>query len=129
MLELKEKAVRAAGTFLARRGYEVLGTEWKSEDGGVIDVVARDGDAIVFCDVVARRGLDKGMPGDGGEASRERREIDAARWLGERADDPDLVDVTIRFDSISMLVVGEDRALLRHHVNCLGSVLTAGPTG
>lgn len=42
MSELKQKAIKAAGAFLTRRGYEVLETEWRSEDGGAIDVVARD---------------------------------------------------------------------------------------
>lgn len=125
MSELKQKAIKAAGAFLTRRGYEVLETEWRSEDGGSIDVVARDEDAIVFCDVEARSGIEKGMPGEGGEGARERMEINAARWLSEHGDDPDNVDTTIRFDHISMLVVGEDRALLRHHINCLGSDLTA----
>lgn len=42
MFELKQKAIKAAATFLDRRGYEVIYTEWESEDGGYIDVVARD---------------------------------------------------------------------------------------
>lgn len=125
MSELKQKAIKAAGTFLTRRGYEVLETEWRSEDGGAIDVVARDEDAIVFCDVEARSGIEKGMPGEGGEGARERMEINAARWLSEHGDDPDNADIIIRFDHISMLVVDENRALLRHHINCLGSDLTA----
>ena len=62
MFELKQKATKAAVTFFDRRGYEVIDTELKSEDGGYIDVVARDEDAIVFCDVQARRGVEKGMP-------------------------------------------------------------------
>lgn len=128
MFELKQKAIKTASTFLTRRGYEVLETEWTSEDGGSVDVVALEKGTIVFCDVEARRGCDKGMPAEGGEASRQRMEVNAARWLGEHAGDPDLVDVTIRFDNISMLVVGEDRALLRHHINCLGNDLAASPT-
>ena len=28
--------------------------------------------------------------------------------------------VGVRFDKISMIVVGEDRALLRHHINAFG---------
>ena len=34
--------------------------EWESEDGGYIDVVARDEDVIVFCDVQARKGAEAG---------------------------------------------------------------------
>lgn len=62
MFELKQKAIKAAAIFLDRRGYEVIDAEWKSEDGGYIDVVARDEDAIVFCDVQARRGARREYP-------------------------------------------------------------------
>ena len=73
MFELKQKAIKAAATFLDRRGYEVIDTEWESEDGSYIDVVARDEDAIVFCDVQARKGAEKGMPEEGlGPASAWR---------------------------------------------------------
>lgn len=75
MYELKEKAIKAAARFLIQRGYEVVETGWKSEGGSAIDVVAREDDAVVFVDVYARLGADRGMPEDGGEASRERREI------------------------------------------------------
>ena len=82
MFELKQKAIKAAATFIDRRGYEVIDTEWKSEDGGYIDVVARDEDAIVFCDVQARRGVEKGIPEES-LGARERMETNAAKWLGE----------------------------------------------
>ena len=45
MFELKQKVIKVAATFLDRRGYEVIDTEWEPEDGGYIDVVARDEDA------------------------------------------------------------------------------------
>ena len=123
---LKEKAIKAAARFLIQRGYEVLETGWESEGGSAIDVVAQEDDAIVFVDVYARRGSDKGMPEGGGEASRERREVGAATWLAEH-DDEERVNLPIRFDSISMMVISDSRALLRHHINCLGEV-TAGET-
>lgn len=127
MSELKQKAIKAASTFLDRKGYEVIDTEWKSEDGGAIDLVARDGDDLVFCDVQVSEGLDKGMPGDYAEGSRERREIAAAKWLGANMGDDD-PNVCIRFDDIALMVIADNRALLRHHINCLGSGITAGPT-
>lgn len=82
----------------------------------------------MFVDVFARRGTDKGMPDDGGVTSRERREIAAATWLFEHADDEGFADLPIRFDSIAMMVIGENRALLRHHINRLGCEITASET-
>ena len=102
MSELKEKAIKAAEKFLEQRGYEVIESNWKSEGGNSLDLVAREDDTVVFVDVYARHGFDKGMPEEGNEGSRERREIVAAAWLSE------------------------NRALLKHHINCLGCGLTAG---
>ena len=120
MSEFNERAIEAAEKFLTHRGHEIVETGWRAADGIGIDIVSRDDDGtVVFTDVSARRGFDKGMPGEDADASRERREIAAAAWLAEHGDDPELLDVTVRFDDIAMMVVGENRALLRHHVNCL----------
>ena len=35
-----------------------------------------------------------------------------------------IYSLSVRFDIISMLVLSEDRALLRHHINCLGDDFT-----
>lgn len=126
MYELKEKAVKAAEKFLVQRGYEIVESNWMSENGSSIDLVAREDDAVVFVDVYARSGIDRGMPEEGGESSRERREIAAATWLSEHADNEDIADTPVRFDSIAMMILNEKRALLKHHINCLGCGITAG---
>ena len=84
MSELKERAIKAAARFLTHRGYEVIESQWKPEDGSPLGPVAREDGAVVFVDVYARHGIDRGMPDGGSEASRERREIAAAAWLSER---------------------------------------------
>ena len=101
---LQDRAVKAAARFLEVRGYETLATGWKSpETRGAIDLVARDpeSDDLVFVDVSARPTM----------------ELLAVSWLAEN----DFAEsVGVRFDKISMIVVGEDRALLRHHINAFG---------
>lgn len=117
MQELKNRAIQAANTFVTRRGYEVLDEEWGTpEEETRIDLVAKDEDTIVFINVKARANGDS-LPDE--NIDRKRLETTAARWLAEHPDAG--ADMTIRFDAISMLVIGEDRALLRHHINCLGS--------
>ena len=100
------------------RGYETLATGWKSpETRGTIDLVARDpeSDDLVFVDVSARPNSGAGF-GDG-RNDRETMELLAVSWLVEN----DFAEsVGVRFDKISMIVVGEDRALLRHHINAFG---------
>lgn len=67
MYELKDKAVKAAEKFLVQRDYEIVESNWKSESGSSIDLVAREDGTVVFVDVSARAGIDCGMPEEGGE--------------------------------------------------------------
>ena len=111
--ELHARAVAAAARFLERRGCEVLEECWSCA-AGCADIVAEDGGSIVFVGVSERSGADRSMPAEGaGEAERDVWERIAAAYLAEHGD----VDVPVRFDLISMLVVGTDRAFMRHHVN------------
>ena len=117
--DLLERAIKASATFLEGRGYEILDRNW-SNGGSTIDIVARDEDGvIVVVDVKARVGADKGFPVDT-EASRERLESAAAQWLAAH-DDEELIDVSVRFDAISMMVIDDSRAFLRHHINRFGT--------
>ncbi len=50
---------------LESEGMSVLARNWRCADGpvrGEIDIVARDGDVVVFCEVKARRGVAAGTP-------------------------------------------------------------------
>lgn len=62
MTNLQERAIKAAERFVERRSMKVLNAEWKSEDGGAIDLVALEDEAVAFIDANARSGADKGMP-------------------------------------------------------------------
>ena len=117
MSNLNDKATKAASRYLEHRGYTVLETAWKCP-AGTCDVIAEDGDAIVFVDVSARRDADKGFPSERCSAGvRERREMVALAWFAEHEE---AVDMAIPFDNIAMLVMGDSRAMIRHHLNALG---------
>ena len=81
---------------------------------------------MIFVGVYARQEADRDMPEEGNESSREREESTVAAWLSEYGDDEGYVDMPVRFDSIAMMLLSENRALLKHHINCLGCGLTAG---
>ena len=118
MRNLHERAVETATRFVERKGYEVLDRGWTSEGiAGRIDLVAMDEGAVVFIDVTA---ADRGEGGFcEGSLTREQFELLAATWLeGNAAVD----EAPVRFDGIDMIVVGTGRALLRHHINKLGSI-------
>lgn len=121
MKNLHARAIEAAEKYLAHKGYDVIESSWTSDNGGSVDVIARDEDAIVFVDAAANEGTEKGMPQENLPAARERMEANAAKWLAAHADDEELADVRVRFDTIGMMVIAENKALLRHHINCLGA--------
>lgn len=118
MKEMNKRARKAAGRYLELQGYGIVDKNWSDEAiAGKVDLVAEDGGTIVFVTVSVG-----GLEGDAGfreePLSREQAELLAATWLGAHPDAG--VDVPVRFDRISVLVVGQDRAMLRHTVNCLG---------
>ena len=50
-----------AARYLTAEGFVILERNWRCELGE-IDIVARDGDALVICEVKTRRGLNYGSP-------------------------------------------------------------------
>lgn len=87
MENLKQRAVQAAERFLHHRGYDVLDVGWKSPAGD-IDIVARDGDDLVFVEVAARDGAAAGFPPSRNQGElRARRERAALAYLAEKGAD------------------------------------------
>ncbi len=110
---LFEKAVKASARFLELRGYEVVEQDWSPEGSEKsVPLIAYDDDMLVFIDVKVRDNTDGFVPE--AETDRAAMEVLAAKYLAETDSEPDF---GIRFDIISMMVVGESRALLRHHIN------------
>ena len=83
---------------LCRRGYVVLARRYRTRLGE-IDIVARDGDTIVFVEVKARKGGAFGGAGAAITAWKQRRVARiAADFLARRG----CVDVPCRFDVVAI---------------------------
>lgn len=110
--ELGRQGEEAAARYLELRGYEILARNWSCQ-AGEADIVAIDDEALVFVDVESRRAsADKGLPDDTvDEKKRERFERIAAAYI----ETFDGVDFAVRFDVVSVLILRNDRVLLRHH--------------
>ena len=80
MQNLQEKSLRAIRTLLERKGYEIIDSEWGSEEGKVIGVVAKDDDILVFVDVKEKEFDNDGLDNPD-HLSRTELEIEAAKWL------------------------------------------------
>lgn len=114
--KLFTKAQKAATSFLARQGYTILERGWSCLEG-TADIICKDDLAIVFAEVKARSGIEKGFPSEeANQRSRNKLELIAMHYLKET----DLVDMPVRFDMISIVVLDENKAFLRHHLNAFG---------
>ncbi len=112
-IELGRRGEEAAARFLERRGFEVLERNWTCS-AGEADIIAQDEDTLVFVEVKTRSNTEKGLPEEAvDERKRERYERIAAAFLQTY----ETVDIAVRFDVVSILVIGSERAFLRHHVN------------
>ena len=110
---LNTKALSGIAKFLERRDIEVLEQGW-AHGTDKIDFVARDNDELVFIAAVIRENTGEGLGKE--TPDREAFERIAAAYLSDHMDSP---EGTVRFDIVTMLILGDSKALLRHHRNAL----------
>ncbi|MEU4241606.1 YraN family protein [Actinoplanes sp. NPDC026619] len=89
---------RVAAQHLQEQGLVILHRNWRCS-AGEVDLVLRDGDDLVFCEVKTRRGTTFGSPAEsiGHRKVRKLREL-AGRWLDETGIHPR----SIRFDVVEV---------------------------
>lgn len=105
-----EYGERLACEYLTGLGYEVLDRNWRC-DQGELDIVARDGDSLVFCEVKTRRSTAFGSPVEAvtpAKAARLRRL--AVCWLREHTRHA----TELRIDVIGVLRPPRGAAELEH---------------
>lgn len=101
-----------AAARLTEAGLRVLARNWRCPTGE-IDIVARDGDCLVICEVKTRRTNKYGTPAEavGQRKVRRLREL-ALHWL----DAQEIYVPEIRFDVVSVIVPPEGRPVVEHMV-------------
>ncbi|MFB8178752.1 YraN family protein [Streptomyces sp. NPDC055966] len=87
---------------LAASGMTILERNWRCGRSGEIDIVARDGDALVVCEVKTRRGggYEHPMAAVGPEKAARLREL-AERWIQAHGGAP---PGGVRIDLIGVLL-------------------------
>jgi putative endonuclease len=89
---------RLAVEHLVKAGMVVLDRNWRTATGE-IDIVARDGDVLVLCEVKTRRGLGFGTPAEAvGRRKLARLRRLAAEWLAQTGVRPR----EVRFDVVEV---------------------------
>ena len=110
----------AAAQYLVKRGYEILERNWTCF-AGEADIIARDGDILVFVEVKTRSDERRGFASEAvTKEKRQRYEKIACTYVA----DHEFTDMLMRFDVLGMLVIDEERFIVRHHINafCAGEV-------
>lgn len=114
---LGARGEKAAARFLYRRGYEILEQNWTCF-AGEADIIAKDEDTLVFVEVKTRKDCEHGFPSEAVTAEKRRRyEKIALAYLA----DYEPSDFPVRFDVVSIVVIGPDKAMVRHQINAFSA--------
>lgn len=101
---------RVAAQNLTERWMVLLDRNWRCDEGE-IDLVLRDGPALVVCEVKTRTSLDHGSPHEAiTDAKLARLQRLGVRWAEAHAVSPP----EIRVDLVAVLQPGKGRALVEH---------------
>ncbi len=110
--ETARRGEDAAAAFLERVGMQVECRNWRSS-AGEIDIVAREGDELVFIEVKTRRSERAGTAEEAVSPAKQRRIVRLAQaYITSAGGDH---TGAIRFDVVAIRVIADDRALLRHY--------------
>ena len=90
---------RKAAAYLKSLGYEIIEYNFRCRQGE-IDIVARDGEYLVFCEVKYRTNLQKGSPEEAISLQKMKRISKTALYYLHTHH---LGDVACRFDVVSVL--------------------------
>ncbi len=92
-----------AALFLVKRGYRILEQNYRTTFGE-IDIIAHDGDVLVFIEVKSRSGTQFGLPQSAVDTRKQTKISQVAlAYLKEKK----LSDVDCRFDVVAVLKEGD----------------------
>ena len=98
--------------FLKQKGYQIIEQNYRSA-WGEIDLIAQDGDVLVFVEVKTRRSLKFGAPQIAVTNSKQRKMSKAAlEYLQEK----DFFDYVCRFDVISIVFPPDPSEPIIEHI-------------
>ncbi len=109
-IELGKIGEDLASVYLSDVGFEILDRNWRSSRVE-LDIVAKDDDTLVFCEVKTRRSSRYGLPSEAITAVKLAHLRTAAlHWLGSHRTGFS----GIRFDVISILYSDENTSQISH---------------
>jgi putative endonuclease len=103
---LEDRKFKAVLAFLAKRGYDILAEDVEGF------IVIMDSDADDKSDIAFIKTYNMFEEDDPSITASEFEAI-AFPWVTAS----NYTDVSLRYDTIGILVVGDDRAMIKHHIN------------
>jgi putative endonuclease len=118
-LTLGERGERAAARYLKRLGYKIVFSRHRQRYGEV-DIIAIDGQTVVFVEVKTRRDASLGRPAEAGDLKRQGRMTRAAlAFLKSHG----LLEYASRFDVVEVVwPEGQKRPEIQHLQNAFEAV-------
>jgi putative endonuclease len=96
-LERGKRAEKQAAAFLRSHGYQIVEENYRWP-GGEIDLIARDGDCLVFVEVKTRSSEAFGLPEEAVDEAKQRKLIRTAqRYLLQHP-----TELNVRFDVVAL---------------------------
>lgn len=119
VIPLGLRGERAAARFLRRRGYQIISLGQRLPSGE-LDIVAVDGQTVVFVEVKTRCRVDNGHPADAVDGEKQRRITDLALRFLQRHE---LLECSSRFDVVAVTwPVDARRPLIEHFPDAFEAV-------
>ena len=108
--ELGSAGEDAAAAYLTHCGMEVVARNWRCRSGE-LDIVARDGPVLVFCEVKTRRSVGFGHPL---EAITSVKQARLRRLAGQFLHETGTAAAAVRIDAVGIVWHGDDRLDIVH---------------
>jgi len=102
--------------FLLAKGYRIVTRNWRIK-AGEIDIIAQDGDTLVFCEVKTRSSNRCGTGAEAVDCRKQRKIVQVASLYLQRYR---LVNQRCRFDVIEILQPEQGQTQIQHIINAFG---------
>lgn len=112
--EIGSEYEKDAGEFLKRQGFQILEYNYRCKKGE-IDIIAREGEYLVFCEVKYRKNTGKGYPSEAVNVRKQKILSQCAQYylMTEGR-----TDMPCRFDVVS--IMDGEITLIKNAFDCVG---------
>ena len=113
-INLGNRGEELAATFLKQKGFQIISRNYRQKTGEV-DIIAKDGNTLVFIEVKTRSSLLFGQPF---EAVTERKQTQLNRIALDYMTRNKITNQAARFDVVSILIEKNKKPEIEHLQNC-----------